>query len=170
MSRETLIALTTTIESREWIRRRCVSESIPLEHPRATSTDDVECFFSVLRSMVEDHFTSKAVMLTWRKICNEFSKRIDSKLPFHYYTSMHSRLYEGEIQSFDVPGSSKSTSNPRHQRSRTVEQPGKLASGRASLIKTGHRSIRRQFHAVPTDVPPPPTATLAELISNEHAY
>ncbi len=50
-----------------------------------------------------------------------------------------------------------------------MEQPGKLASGRASLIKTGHGSIRRQFHAVPT-VPPPHTATLAELISNEHAY
>ncbi len=82
-------------------------------------------------------------------------------------TSMHSRFYKGEMQSFDVPGSSKSTSNPRNQRSRTVEQPGKLASDRASLLKTGHGSIRRQFHAVPTDVPPPPTATLVELISNE---
>ena len=119
-----------------------------------------------------DHFTSKAVMLEWRKICNGFAKRIDSKLPFFYYTSTHDRFYEGEMQSFDVQGSKKSTLNPRNQRgrSRTVEQPGKLASERASLIRTGHGSIRRQFHAVPTDMPLPPTATLEELISNEHAY
>ena len=65
LSRETLIALTTTIESREWMRRRCISDNIPLEHPRTSSTDDVECFFSVLRSMVGEHFTSKAVMLKW---------------------------------------------------------------------------------------------------------
>ena len=152
------------------MRRRCISENIPLEHPRASSTDDVECFFSVIRSMVGEHFTSKAVMLKWRKLCNEFAKRIDSKLPFYYYTSTHDRFYEGEMQSFDVPGSKKSTSNPRNQRGRTVEQPGKLAAGRASLIKTGHGSIRRQFHAIPTDMPPPPTATLEELISTEHAY
>ena len=117
-----------------------------------------------------DHFTSKAVMLEWRKICNEFAKRIDSKLPFFYYTATHDRFYEGEMQSFDVQGLKKSTSNPRNQRGRTVEQPGKLASGRASLIRTRHGSIRRQFHAVPTDMPPPPTATLEELISSEHAY
>ena len=65
VTRQTLIALTTTIESREWRRRR-VLES---EHPRAGSTDDVECFFSVLRNTVGTHFTSKSVMVEWRKIC-----------------------------------------------------------------------------------------------------
>ena len=89
MTRETLIALTTTIESREWMRRRCANEGLPLEHPRATSTDDVECFFSVLRNMIGNHFTSKSVMLQWRKICLEFSKRIDVDLPFFYYTSIN---------------------------------------------------------------------------------
>ena len=159
LSRETLIALTTTIESREWMRRRCISENIPPEHPRDSSTDDVECFFSVLRSMVGDHFTSKAVMLEWRKFCNEFAKRIDSKLAFYYYTSTHDCFYEGEMQSFNLPVRNKSTSNPRNQRGRTVERPGKLAYGRASLIRTGHGSIHRQFHAIPTDMPPPPTAS-----------
>ena len=170
LSRETLIALTTTIESREWMRRRFASESIPIEHPSATSTDDVECFFSVLRSMAGEHFTTKAVMFEWRRICCEFAKRIDNKLPFYYYTSTHNRFFEGQMHSFDEPGSKKSVANPRHQRARNIEQPGKLASGRANLIRTGHGSIRRQFHALPTEIPPPPIATLEELISTEHAY
>ena len=89
-------------------------------------------------------------MLKWLKICNGFAKRIDSKFPFFYYTSTHDRFYEGEMQSFDVQGSKKSTSNPGNQRGRTAEQPGKLASGRASLIRSGHGLICRQFHAVRT--------------------
>ena len=79
-TRETLIALTTTIESREWVRRNRSCNI--LEHPRASTTDDVECFFSVLRNMIGNHFTCKAVMLEWRKVCLEFSKRLDRDLPF----------------------------------------------------------------------------------------
>ena len=84
MTREVLVALTTTIESREWMRRDIVNKSLHIEHPRASSTDDIECFFSVLRSMVGNHFTCKAVMVETRKTCNEFSKQIDEDLPFYY--------------------------------------------------------------------------------------
>ena len=77
VTRETLVALTTTIESREWMRRRRVSVGLPPEHPRASSTDDVECFFSILRNTIGVNFTTRAVMLEWRKVCNEFSKRIN---------------------------------------------------------------------------------------------
>lgn len=155
MTRETLIALTTTIESREWMRRRCANEGLPLEHHRATSTDDVECFFSVLRNMM--------------KICLEFSKRIDVDLPFFYYTSTHDRFYEGERPSFDKY-IKPTTSNPRHQRVRTREQPGNLAIGRATLIKTGAKSIRREYHNLPLDLPPAPGASLEQVISIEHSY
>ena len=55
------MALTTTIESREWMRRKYAMEGRPPEHPRASSTDDVECFFSQLRSMIGSHFTVKEV-------------------------------------------------------------------------------------------------------------
>ena len=34
---------------------------LPLEHPRAGTTDDVECFFSVLRYVVGKDFTLKQV-------------------------------------------------------------------------------------------------------------
>ncbi|XP_065892094.1 uncharacterized protein [Dysidea avara] len=44
-SRETLIALVANIESREWRRNFNIINGIPPEHPRASTTDDVECFF-----------------------------------------------------------------------------------------------------------------------------
>ncbi len=168
MTRQTLIALTTTIESREWVRRRRALQSLPPEHPRAGSTDDVECFFSVLRNTIGTHFTSKSVMVEWRKICQEFSKRIDSNLPFFYYTSTHDRYYEGEREDFDTY--TRPTSNPRQQRVRTREQPGNLAVGRATLIKSGAQSIRRQYHNLPVELPPPPTASIQTVIASEHSY
>ena len=60
-SRETLIALSANIESREWRREFNVKHNIPAEHPRASTTDDVECFFSVLRDTVGKDFTLKEV-------------------------------------------------------------------------------------------------------------
>ena len=41
----------------------CTTRSIgiPPEHPRASTSDDVECFFSVLRDMVGKDFTHKEV-------------------------------------------------------------------------------------------------------------
>lgn len=60
-SRETLIALAANIESREWRREYNLKHDIPAEHPRASTTDDVECFFSVLRSTVGKDFTLKEV-------------------------------------------------------------------------------------------------------------
>ena len=61
-SRETLVALTTNIKSREWRHRFCSSNGLPSEHPRASPTDDVECFFSVLRD-------SKGIDFTLREVC-----------------------------------------------------------------------------------------------------
>ena len=60
-TRETLSALLVNIESREWRRRFNAQNNIPTEHPRASTTDDVECFFSVLRDMVGKDFTHKQV-------------------------------------------------------------------------------------------------------------
>lgn len=60
-SRETLNAIIANIESREWRRGFCEKENLPPEHPRASTTDDVECFFSVLRDCVGKDFTLKEV-------------------------------------------------------------------------------------------------------------
>ena len=50
-------SLTTNIESREWRRRELEKAGVHYEHPRASTTDDVECFFSVMSDMVGKHFT-----------------------------------------------------------------------------------------------------------------
>ncbi len=63
-TREILIALAANIETREWRRTFNKSVGIPPEHPRASTTDDVECFFSVLRDNVGKDFTMKQVY-TW---------------------------------------------------------------------------------------------------------
>ncbi len=169
MTRETLAALTTTIESREWMRRERAQNGLPPEQPRATSTDDVECFFSIMRNTIGANFTTKKVMLEWRMVCQEFSKRINPDLPFYYYTATHDHFYEGDRDSFDIFKPSKS--NPRKQRVNTQEQPGKLAVGRATLIQPGPKStIRRQFHMQAIETAPPPSVTIEQLIAIEHSY
>lgn len=65
-TRETLSALVVDIESREWRLKYNRDVGIPPEHPRASTTDDVECFFSVLRDIVGKDFTLKQVS------CNKF--------------------------------------------------------------------------------------------------
>ncbi|XP_064390678.1 uncharacterized protein LOC135338466 [Halichondria panicea] len=164
-TREVLIALTTTIESKEWIKNRNLCENMPPEHPRSSSTDDVECFFSLLRSMIGNHFTVKDVRFVWRKLCNEFAKRLNKDLPFFYYTSTNERFIEADRPSFEVFQRPKR--NPRHQRVRTREQPGNLAPGRATLVQAGAQSIRRRFHNLPIELPPPP---LQATVTDEHSY
>lgn len=58
---EILSALMVNIESREWHREFNTNNNLPSEHPRASTTDDVECFFSILRDMVGKDFTHKEV-------------------------------------------------------------------------------------------------------------
>ena len=100
---ETLIAVTTNIEDREHLRRQRINSSCQLEHPRASSTDDVECLFSMMRDTIGQNFTTNEVKFGMRKIISQFSKRIDPNLPFYYYTSAHSRCYEGSNPDFNRP-------------------------------------------------------------------
>ena len=80
-SRETVIALTTNIESREWKRRKYVTMGHVQEHPCSSSTDDVKCLFSIMRDLAGKHFTVRLARYNWRKICIEFSKRLRFLLP-----------------------------------------------------------------------------------------
>ena len=165
-TRETLIALTTNIEGREF-QRTLNAKTGYLEHPRASTTDDVECFFSLLRDNLGKDFTLKHVQFEWRKCCLEFMKRMDPSLPFYYFTSAHDRFYEGPRPDFSQPGQSKR--NPRNQRSRRIEQPGNLVKGRVTLPVPGSRSLRMQFHNLPVDMPPPPNSH-KEIHMFEHSY
>ena len=84
-------------------------QSLAPEHPRASNTDDVECFFSVMRDHVGLNFTLKQVQFAWRKVCLEFQKRINEDLPYYYFTSSHDRFYEGPRASFNTPSKKNKT-------------------------------------------------------------
>lgn len=167
-TQETLVALTTNIEGREFQRRVSATTGY-FEHPRASTTDDVECFFSLLRDNLGKDFTLKHVQYEWRKCCLEFMKRLDPSLPFYYFTSSHDRFYEGPRPDFSLPPTTKSKRNPRHQRPRRFEQSGSLAKGRATLPVPGTKSLRMQFHNIPVDMPPPPSLQ-KQLHTIEHSY
>ena len=66
-SRETVIAVTTNIESTEFRRRQNDTYGYE-EHPRAGSTDDVEAFFALLHRFLGLIFTLKEFKALWRKL------------------------------------------------------------------------------------------------------
>ena len=61
LTRECLIALIADIETRNYRQEFNSRHGIPPEHPRSSTTDDIECFFSVLRDVVGKDFTLKQV-------------------------------------------------------------------------------------------------------------
>ena len=66
-SRETVVAVTTNIESMEF--RRCQNNEIGYEeHPRAGSTDDVEAIIAFFHRILGVVFTLKQFKAGWRNI------------------------------------------------------------------------------------------------------
>ena len=102
-------------------------------------------------------------MYGWRKATEEFIKRMDPDLPFHYHTSGHSRYYTDLMPDFCTkpPKSKKITRIPRY------ELLG--ANNRVTLAVRGESSIRTKFHNVPVDLPPPPGAHNQSAV-HEHSY
>ena len=66
-SRETVVVITTNVESIE-SRRRQNDEIGYEEHPRAGTTDDVEAFFALLHRYLGVIFTLKDFKALWRKL------------------------------------------------------------------------------------------------------
>ena len=55
------MAFTADICTRNYRQEFIADRGLPLKHPRAGTTDNVECFFSVLRDVVGKDFTLKQV-------------------------------------------------------------------------------------------------------------
>ena len=91
----------------------------------------------------------------------EFMKRMNPDLPFYYYTSAHTRFYEGVMPDFSVPGS-----KPRKLR-RAPQSELLGPGGRVTMAVRGTGSIRATFHNVPVYLPPPPTTN---QFIYEHSY
>ena len=130
-SKETISALVTNIEGRQRQRRECTANQ-PTEHPRASSTDDVECFFSTMRDAIGRNFTTKEVKFEIRKVLAEFVKRVDPDLPFFYHTSSHTRFHEGPLPNFDLP--------PKKEKTKCIPrraQPAAFGPRRATMPVRG---------------------------------
>ncbi|XP_068719362.1 uncharacterized protein [Montipora capricornis] len=168
-TREVVIEITANIESQEM--RRCQNSEIGYpEHPRAGSTEDLECFFGVAHSRLGNIFTLKEFKDGWPKLVMENSKRLSCEtLPFYYWTE-NDRFKEGHLDSFDViPGQvdneqgdesaeEDGPANPlrlhrlmRNQR----ESVAHFVSGRAFLPARNDRTVRQQHHRPRSGVPPP---------------
>ena len=156
-------ALITGIEIMEWKRREYAKTEQPMENPHSSTTDDIECMFSVMRDLTGKHFTLRQSRYTWRKACIELDKRLDPNLGFYYFSSSHNRFYEGDRPHFD-----EKPSKTKKKRIRKREQPAHLMYGRATLPETGSRSTRMTFHNLPVQMPPPLESMQQHLF--EHSY
>ena len=155
--------MTTNIESREYCRRIKISSGQQLEHPRASSTNDIECLFSVMRDIIGKNFTTKEFKFGIRKVMSEFSTRVDPDLPFYYYMSAHSRYFEGPHPDFDKAPAKQQ----KEKRVPRREQPAAFGPRRATMPVRGSLAVRPKFHNVPLELPPPPTRPIALF---EHSY
>ena len=134
------------------------------EHPRASSTDDVECFFSVLRDTIGRNFTVKEVKYGFRKACFEFTKRLDPDLPFYYHTSSHTRFYEGPLPDFNEQ---RKQNRRKFRRAPRQEQPAAFSLRRATMPVRGSLGVRPQFHNKPLELPP---ITTDKIHVVDHSY
>ena len=66
-SRETVIAITTNIESIEYRRRENADIGYE-EHPRAGTSDDVEANIALFHRYLGNIFTVKEFKACWRKV------------------------------------------------------------------------------------------------------
>ena len=117
----------------------------------------------MMRDTIGQNFTTKEVKFGMRKILSQFSKRIDPDLPFYYYTSSHTRYYEGTHPDFDQPPAK----SPKEKRLPRREQPAAFGPRRATMPVRGSLAIRSKFHNVPLELPPPPSGP---IVLYEHSY
>ena len=151
--RHLLLSLPTL--SREWRHIENIRDKRKPEHPRASSTNDIECFFSI---SIGKNYTTKEVKVGFRKACSEFTKRLDPDLPFFYHTSSH---YERPLPDFNEAPQQQKKRIPRR------EQPAAFAPKRATMPVRVSLAVRAKFHNVLIELPPPPTGPV-HLI--EHSY
>lgn len=148
LTRECFIGVTCNIYSQEWRR----FESDEPEHPRASTTDDVENFFSLVRRDLGNSFTAKEFVQQWPSAVREFMKRMDSNLPFYYWT-LNERFsdYDARRPNFDQPNDNPlRLHNLRHT---LREDPAQFQAGRSWLPVRGHVSKRSKFFRAEAPLP-----------------
>jgi hypothetical protein len=84
----------------------------------------------------------------YRKIEQEFVKRIDPELGFFYWTGVSERYNTGPLESFNQHKEGEVERLDKIQLSRRAD-PGVFVANRASIPQKGKLSVRAQFHVAP---------------------
>ena len=132
MTKETIIGLTTNIESQELRRQEYQSRGIAPEHPRASSTDDVEGLVRMLHDMFGPVFDHKTLLDQMPKVFNEFAIQMDPELPYYYWTSYKERYHSDPLPHFNEPSKNGKERLDKVKISRHAD-PGVFVSNRAQL-------------------------------------
>ncbi|KAK3698611.1 hypothetical protein QZH41_014593, partial [Actinostola sp. cb2023] len=160
-SRETVIAVTSNIESIEFRRRQSIDIGYE-EHPRAGTSDDVEAIFAMLHRFLGNIFTLKEFKACWRKVVREYCKRMDRNIPFYYWTSNERfREWDEELPSFNEASEIEDDQGPANHPLRlhrlTInrrEDSSVFTAGRSFLPARNKTTVRHRIHRPVVNLPP----------------
>ena len=101
---------------------------------------------------VHDHVFSSQVYYSWRKVTEEFIKRIDPDLPFYYYTSGRCQYYQDLMPDFNTTPAKerKPVRLPRY------ELLG--SNNRVTMAVRGDSSVRTKCRLISCHPPVSPTS------------
>ncbi|KAI8494046.1 hypothetical protein Bbelb_283930 [Branchiostoma belcheri] len=139
---------TCTTEDLEVLTPRGVLE----EKSAAVVTHDAECFFSLLHHKTgEQPCTLKEFKYCWRKLVMQCRKRMDTNLPFYYWT-LNERYTVDDCASFDVPPEAEEV--PRlHQLRFRPREDSSIIAVRAFLSARNRPTLRQRFHYIAVCLP-----------------
>ena len=150
---EIIVGLIANLETRELRRKEYHERDLPPEHPRASSTDDVEGIIALFHEVMGDHFDLKQFYDEFPKVMSEFAKRIDPDLSFFYWTGHQTRYRNFALPSFNVPSTSGIERLDKVRISRRGN-PGVFIASRGSMAQPHGRTTRATHHRDPVPLPP----------------
>ena len=103
LTREIIVGLVANLETCQQRREEYTERDLPPEHPRASSTDDVEGIIALFHEVIGVIFDTKEFLDEFPKIMNEFSKKSDPDLPFYYWTGSQTGYRGFPLPSFYRP-------------------------------------------------------------------
>ena len=128
---------------------------MPPEHPRSGTSDDVECYISMLHDMLGDIFDMKDFYDSYPKILMEFGKQISPECPFYYWTRQKHRYRDFPLSDFNKQSSSGVERLDEVIFSRRAD-PGVFVAKRAEIPVKNTLTARAKFHKAPESLPEPP--------------
>ena len=144
LTSETVVGLIANLTSLELCREEYILRGLPPEHPRSGTSDDVECFISVLHEMLGDIFDLKDFYASFPKIMNEFYKRISRDTRFYYLTGRKHRFRNFALQSFNEPSQNGIERLDRTIISRRAD-PGVFVATRGDFLYMGQQQLEHSF-------------------------